>query len=45
MHIFSYADNGDLSDSDSEWWEDRDGWSDRRNIPPAQDFYCARGTR
>ena len=20
---------GDFSDSDSEWWEDRDGWSDR----------------
>jgi hypothetical protein len=26
---FSYADNADFSDSDSEWWEDRDGWSDR----------------
>lgn len=41
-----YADTvGDFSDSDSEWWEDRDGWSDRRNIPRSGDYYCARGTR
>ncbi|XP_023346790.1 regulating synaptic membrane exocytosis protein 1 [Eurytemora carolleeae] len=41
----SYADNADFSDSDSEWLEDRDGWSDRRNVPRSGDYYIARGTR
>jgi len=39
-----YSGYGGCSESDSEWCDDRDGWSDRRNIPSSGEFYCARGT-
>eukprot|EP00090_Calanus_glacialis_P042916 TRINITY_DN7603_c0_g1_i1.p1 TRINITY_DN7603_c0_g1~~TRINITY_DN7603_c0_g1_i1.p1 ORF type:complete len:956 (-),score=223.25 TRINITY_DN7603_c0_g1_i1:635-3502(-) len=39
-----YSGYGGCSESDSEWAEDRDGWSDRRNIPSSGEFYCERGT-
>jgi hypothetical protein len=35
-----YSGYGGCSESESEWAEDRDGWSDRRNIPMDGQFWC-----
>jgi len=35
-----YSGYGGCSESESEWADDRDGWSDRRNIPMDGQFWC-----